>query len=435
MKQKNKDGTLREYLCILESYREKGGKPKQRMIANLGRLGTEITPEKVDTLMEHLEKHASKIQLINILKDLKSKASKSYGEIEIFRKVWKDLGMEKILSEKLAETEKQVDYVEAMFMAVCNRLQDPRSKKGTSEWKEGVYEPKWEGLALHHVYRGMDYLLSHKDEIEGGLFDQTRDLFNCKVNVAMFDTTTVSYWGEGKDPLFQRGHAKNKRFDLKQLVVGIVMDQDGTPLGHEVWPGNMSDRPAFKAVIEKIKQKFLIEKVILVCDKGMISEDNITYLETCGYEYILSAKVRQLSQIRQRLLLNDEEFVDLQDGMRKAKEMTEASLWEKEALELREKKMAKGILPKPLDPEAVLAYQNSPKGKRRWVVCLNETLAEEDRKKREYFQKILEHKVEFNTAKEWIVKNGYKKYVTITELSITLNTDRLSSDAFYDGKW
>lgn len=434
MKQKNKDGSLREYLCILESYRE-NGKPKQRMIANLGRIGTEVTPEKIDVLMQHLEKHANKVSIINVLKDLESKASLAYGEMLLFRKVWNTLGIDQILRKLLSKTEKQVDYVEAMFMATCNRLKDPRSKKGVSEWKEGVYEPKWEGLALHHMYRGMDYLLSKKEAIEVELFQRGRDLFNCRVNVAMFDTTTVSYWGEGEAPIFQHGHAKNKRYDLKQLVVGIVMDQDGSPLGHEVWPGNMSDKPAFKEVIEKIKKTFLIEKVILVCDKGMVSEGNLEYLESCGYEYVLSAKLRQLSEFRQKELLKEEGFLPIGDGKREAKEMLESELWEQEETYQRAKKIADGVSPRERRSETITAYKESPKGRRRWVVCLNRELALIDHEKRTYFQKILENKVEHATAKEWIIKNGYKKYVTLKEFSIELNTDRFEQDALFDGKW
>lgn len=434
MTQKNKDGTTREYLCLLESYRE-GGKSKQRMVANLGRMGVDITPEKIDKLLLHLEKFAGKVQLTNILKDLKSKASKTYGEIEIFRKVWKTLGIETILKNQLAGTEKQINYVEALFAATCNRLQDPMSKKGTSEWMESVYQPQWKGLELHHIYRGMDFLIDRKDAIEGALFDQARDLFNSKVNVAMFDTTTVSYWGKGEDPIFQRGHAKNKRFDLKQLVVGIVMDQDGTPLGHEVWPGNMNDRPAFKAIITKIKQKFMIEKVILVCDKGMVSESNLAFLESEGYEYVLSMKLRQLSAIRQRILLGNEGFRPVGDGMRQTKEMQESQLWHAEELEKRAIKIANGINPAPLDPSEIATYADTLKGKRRWVICLNQNLAREDRENREYFRKILENKVEFRTAKEWIIKNGYKKYVKISEFSIELDRAQFELDEIYDGKW
>ena len=435
LKQKNKNGTTREYLCLMKSYRDENGKPRSKMIANLGRMDTEMTPNKVDILMKHLEKHANQATITNILKDLKSKASKVYGEIQIHRKVFKDLGIKEALKKKLEKTEKQIDYVEAIFMAVSNRLSEPSSKKGASEWKDRVYEPKWEQLELQHVYRGMDFLIDQKDEVECELFDKTRDLFSSNVSVAMFDTTNISYWGKGEDPIFQRGRAKNKRYDLKQLVVGLVMDKDGTPLGHEVWPGNMSDQPAFKEVISKIKKKFLIEKVILVCDRGMVSEESISFLEKENYEYILGVKMRSLSSIRQKILLCENGFEQTGVGSRLAKEMTEGELNELELKEKRAEKIAKGIKAKPLDDEKIKEYKNTPKGKRRWITCLNPLLAIEDKQKREYFRQILENKVEFNTAKEWLVKNGYKKYVNISDFSIQLDENRLDQDALYDGKW
>ena len=66
------------------------------------------------------------------------------------------------------------------------------------------------------------------------------------------------------------------------------------PIGHEVWEGNKSDNPAFKEVIEKIKKKYRIGKVIMVADRGMVSEENIKYLEENGYEYILGVKMREM---------------------------------------------------------------------------------------------------------------------------------------------
>ena len=207
-------------------------------------------------------------------------------------------------------------------------------------------------------------------------------------------------------------------------------DKDGIPLGHEVWPGNMSDKPAFKAVIEKIKTKFEIEKVILVADRGMISEDNLDFLEKNNYEYILGVKMRQLSGIRQKLLLNNEGFLAISSGL-KAKQMNEYELWEKEI----EKQNEKRKTPKILTEQEKDNYKNSKKGKRRWVVCLNEAVASIDKEKREYFQRIIENKIEFSTAKEWIVKNGYKKYVNISDFKIELNAEKLRDDEFYDGKW
>jgi transposase len=432
--QKNKDGCERIYYQVCESIRE-GKKVKKRVLATLGRVGEAVTERKIDQLMESLIKQTGREQIFQLLKDLKCKQSKGFGELEVIRKVFKDLGLENILRSKLADTEKKIDYVEAIFMAICNRLSDSGSKKRASEWKEGMHSPNWEQLELQHVYRGMDFLIDQKDELEGALFDQTRTLFNSKVHVAMFDTTNVSYWGKGDDQIFQYGHSKNKRFDLKQLVVGIVMDRDGTPLGHEVWPGNMSDITAFMEVIQKVKKKFCIEKVVLVCDRGMICEKNISFLESENYEYILGVKIRHLSRFRQELLLKESDFEDLEVGGRLGKEILESSLHEAEVHHAYNEKKSNGIKPHPIDEESLKEYRNSKKGKRRWIACLNPILAQEDKYKREYFRKILENKVDFRTAKEWIVKNGYKKYVIIEDFKVKLDRDKLENEAIYDGKW
>ena len=268
------------------------------------------------------------------------------------------------------------------------------------------------------------------------LFEQTKTLFNCEVNVLMFDTTTVTYWGRGDDALFQyAGRPKDGRKDKKHVVVGLIMDREGIPLGHEVWPGNMSDKPAFKEVIDRVKTKFNIGKVILVCEKGMISEANIAYLEEKQYEYVLGVKMKSLSEKRQRILLKEDELENLYEGTRKGRKICEGELNRREKEWIREEKIAEGIKARPLNEKELKAYADSPKGKRQWMVCFNEQLAIEDAEKRAYFQTIIENKVKFDTAKEWIVKNGYKKYVSIQDFHIEIDHEKLAKERLFDGKW
>lgn len=336
-------------------------------------------------------------------------------------------GLERVLRKHFSKTNREVDLVEAIFTMVCNRLLAPSSERAVNEWKNGVYEPRWESLELHHFYRALDFLIENKEKLELNFHKATKNLFNYKVDVVMFDTTTVSYWGEGEEAeeLLKYGYAKNKRNDLKQLVIGIIMDQNGYPIGHEVWEGNKSDKPAFKEVIDKVKKKYQIGKVILVADRGMVSEENIRYLEDNGYEYILGVKMRQLNKTKKEILLQDEGFSRIGKTVLKAKELRGYELWEKE-------KTLKGEEIKDEEREECI---RSNVGKRRWVVCLNEEVEEMDREKREYFRKIIEDKIEFSTAKEWIIRNGYKKYVKIEDMKIRLDEEKLSEDELYDGKW
>jgi transposase len=431
---KNKDGSIREYLFIVEN-KWVNGKAKQNVIANLGRLDKAMTG-RVDSLMESVSKYASRQNLINACKDIEPLNSKTYGELIIFRKIWHRLGLDKLFKKYLKESNKEIDLTEAIFALVSNRLIAPSSKREACYWKEEVYEPKWDNYQLHHFYRALDFIQKNKEKMEKELFDTTKDIFKCKVDVMMFDTTTVKYWGKGKDnDLLDYGYSKEKRGDLKQLVLGIIMDKDGVPLGHEVWPGNTSDKKSFKKVIDKIKYKYSIEKVILVCDRGMISEKIIEYLEAEKYEYILGVRMRQLSKDRRNILLSEKLFKRVSKNI-SVKELKEWELYEQSRREAERQREASGKeVRHRLNSEELKEYKKSKKGRRRWVVYLNEKVASQDREKREYFKKIIENKIEFRTAKEWIVKNGYKKYVTIKEMSIELDRDKLQEEWLYDGKW
>lgn len=436
---KNKDGSIREYLFIVENHWVKG-KIKQKTIANLGRIDNldskdySSLSEKVDSLIESVSRYSTKQELINICNDVTPLSSKTYGEITVFRKVWEELQLNEVFLKYFKKTKKEIDLVEAIFCLVCNRLIAPSSKREANKWKDEVFEPEWNKLGLHHLYRAMDFLEENKEIVEKDIFDKTRDLFKSKVDVMMFDTTNLSYWGDSENDLLKYGHSKNKRFDLRQLVIGIIMNKDGVPLGHEVWPGNKSDIPAFKEITEKIKKRYEIDKIILVCDRGMVSESNIQYLEENNYEYILGIKMRSLNGRRKKILFNNDNFESMGKNF-SGKEMTEAELWEKEQALMSEERLKEGKETILIDEKRLNELKESKIGQRRWVVCLNKEVAIEDKEKREFFRKILESKVLYNTAKDWMVKNGYRKYLNIKDMRIEIDYDKLEQEKIYDGKW
>lgn len=157
----------------------------------------------------------------------------------------------------------------------------------------------------------------------------------------------------------------------------------------------------------------------------MVSEENIAYLEECNYEYILGVKMRQLSEFRKNYLLDNEGFEPMEGTSLHVKEVDEFELWYRE-------RVHSGSVP---TDEEIQEIKQKSKSKRRWVVCLNKSMEKIDKAKREYFRQIIEGKIEYGTAKEWIIKNGYRKYVHIDEMKISLNEDRLMEDELYDGKW
>lgn len=143
---------------------------------------------------------------------------------------------------------------------------------------KAVYRPQFEAIELHHLYRALSYLLKGKDSIEQSLFARGRDLFSLEVDLVLFDTTLVHFEGQGPEGLACLGRPGNYPDCVKGLV-GLVITGDGFPVAHHVFPGNTADINAFRAAIKDLGQRFLIRRVVIVADRGVVSGGIIEELE------------------------------------------------------------------------------------------------------------------------------------------------------------
>jgi hypothetical protein len=254
--------------------------------------------------MEKLKAFAFKQQVIDMGKDLLAESSKLYGPGVIFRRLWERLGLGKMLQEALQGRKVEAQFHEAIFCMVLNRLLDAGSKRGTFFWKDTVYVPEWENLQLPYLYRVMDFLEHQAEALEAHLSQRFLNLFNWYLDLVLMDTTTVMYDGEGEDSAFlDYGYSRDKRSDLKQIVVGVLMTKEGIPLGCEVFPGNLSDRRAFPVLWERVRKRFPgIGRLVVVCDRGPVSKKNLAHLEALGLDYIVGVRMRSLGE-KERLRL------------------------------------------------------------------------------------------------------------------------------------
>lgn len=401
---KNKDGSKREYFQLAESVRI-NGKPRNRVICTLGRSGDVATEDKIRKMAESLMKACDQIQLLDLANDLKAEFSKEYGPFLVFKKLFEELGFESILQKHFSDTNADFDITEAIFNMMLNRLSDPASKRQMTLWEsstEGV-----QSFELHQYYRALDYLIEKKDDVEVDISHQMRDLFNTELDIVLFDTTTLVYYGEGgekledgKKPedqeLLDYGFSKAHRGDLKQVVVGVLMSKDGIPLGHEVFSGNTNDVTCFAEVIEQIKKKYGLAKIILVGDRGMISKSNIKALEESRLKYILGYRMRTIAKDERKKVLS-------QAGLRKLSN---------HELEYKE-----------------VEYQGN-----RLIVCYNAERAELDREHREDEIKRLREKIKNKTIKQLISNPSYRRFVKINnDKTASLDEEKIKEDALYDG--
>lgn len=394
---KNGDGTKREYLLLVES-RRVNGKIQQKTLSNFGRVDVLSKSGLADMIAGKISEYCQTKELIDLAQEGQADWSKEYGSVYLLRNLWERVGFSDLFYTYLQRYRKRTDLAEAIFLLVAGRLLDPGSERYTYAWKKSVYEPKWDSFEIQHLYRALDFLIDHKRSLEEAIYSKTVDLFNHELDLMMFDTTSLKYWGEGTDSnILAHGHSKERRQDLKQLIIGILMTKDGIPVAHEVWPGNTADVKSFQELLRTVKSRYKIGKLIWVCDRGMISQENLNLLNEWGQEYIFGVKMRQFSREKRAQLLTRSNLTQVAHN-----------------LFVREVEI---------------------KGQGRYIVCYNPEEAEHERNKREYFKKIIQDKIEQSTMKEWIMKNGYKKYIDILDGEIKLNEERLEKEEFYDGYW
>ncbi|MDH7513775.1 MAG: IS1634 family transposase [Clostridiales bacterium] len=246
--------------------------------------------------------------------------SRSFGGGYVIQALLRKLGVVEVLRSKLRKRKYTAPVADAIVVMVVNRLCEPMSKLAVDEWvREDIYFPGSERLELQHFYRGLDFLEDSKDEIEDELFWKTRTLFNRKVDVIFYDTTSTYVEGAGESELFEYGYSRDCRSDRKQIIVGLVTDRDGLPVCSSVFPGSTMDVRTVEEMLGRVK-RFEFERCIFVCDRGMVSEDNLKAIEKAEYKYLVGVKLRGLTEVRDKVLCSRGRFEKVDESL-EAKEV------------------------------------------------------------------------------------------------------------------
>lgn len=391
------NGIKYEYLYLVENKRI-DGKVVQNTLMSFGQTSDPKLRERIDKLVLTLtiSQHCG-VDLFNPRDHLSCHNSKFYGPLLVFKRLWNELGIGKILNKSLYQYHTFFDLSDCIFNMVLSRLIEPCSKRGMLEFQKDVYDlPPFE---LHQYYRCLDYIIQDKETIEKNIFNQMVKQSGTSLDMAFFDTTTIIYYGE--DPkedseLLAKGFSKDHRGDLKQVVIGVVMNKDGYPLAHEVFSGNKNDVTCFKEIIEKFVNKFSIKKVILVGDRGMISMKNLNLLEEMGLEYILGFRMRTIKKSSRQEVL--------------------------EKVDLKKLRKLKGLQAKESE------YQG-----KRLIVYYDPDRAELDKQHRENIIQELKEKTKNGTIFSVISNSNYKRYLDIVGEDPKVSKKKIELDELYDG--
>ena len=416
----------REYLQIVESRRD-GKKIKQKLIASLGRLDKLRENGNIDKILISLQKFSENLTVLGGHRkgEIPPVRTRKIGPPLLFEKIWKKLGITEIVKDLLDSRKFEFPLEKAMFLTVAHRLMVSGSDRAAERWRSDyAFDREVEKLQLHHLYRAMAWLgealpdeeqidatpfspRCTKDLIEERLFQRTRDLFS-EFDLVFFDTTSIYFEGNGGDTLGENGHSKDHRPDLKQMVVGVVLDSDGRPVCSEMWPGNTTDVTTLIPVVDRLRRRFGIRRICIVADRGMISAKTLGELENperC-LEYILGARMRITKEVREEVLGRSGRFKEVNPKRKRSKD------------------------PSPLKVKEVWVED------RRYVVCHNEEQAKKDREDRDAILASLKEALK-RGEKSLVGNKGYRRYLKTTSKgkSFAIDEKKIKSEARFDGKW
>jgi transposase len=421
---RTKTSGLRTYLQVVEN-RWEGGRSRQRVVATLGRLDQLQQSGQLEAL---LISGARLAESVLVLSDhaqgrLPAYTSRRIGPPLVFQRLWEQTGCRRVIDQLLKDRRHEFPLERAIFLTVLHRLFDPGSDRAAEKWKNDYQIEGCESLQLHHLYRAMAWLGEElpraqqadktpfaprctKDLIEERLFAHRRDLFT-ELQLVFFDTTSIYSEGQGGETIGQRGHSKDHRPDLKQMIVGVVLDGQGRPICCELWPGNTADVSTLIPVVDRLRGRFAVGRVCIVADRGMISKETIEELEKPkrGWLYILGARMRAQNEVRDEVLARAGRYRVVHPE--------------------REEEGA----PAPLDVKEVWVEG------RRYIVCRNRDEARKDAADREAIVASLREKLKAG-EKALIGNKGYRRYLSPTGPDhFRIDEAKVAEEARYDGKW
>ncbi len=302
------------YLQFVTSYRNNKGQPATRVLASLGNI-TRMSEEQIERLTASfiratgMEKRFGKV-------DFEAGKGYHYGSILAVIALWHQLGLEQIIDNAVSE-KVEIAVSRIALIQTANRFSDPGSKLACFRWyyrslfcqmKNFVNFPEDEDEELHTYYRALDYLCEAKENIEKQLYYRLLG-YGLDSSLILYDITSTYFEGERAE-IGKPGFSRDRRGDLDQIVVGLVMSRDGIPIAHHVFEGNRLDKTTVQEVVEDLKQRFGIKKAIIVGDRGMITVKNIEMIKGHEYEYILGLQKRNrkvVDQLLEKVLKNSEE--------------------------------------------------------------------------------------------------------------------------------
>jgi transposase len=293
---RKKDGKDHRYFSIVENRRLPGGKTAQRTVLYLGEINDQQQAAWRKTLdvFDEAEQRYTTMSLFPDDREIPADALDSaqvrlsglelrrprvFGNCWLACELWQQLGLNEFWQERLPDGREAVSWEKVLRLLVVNRLLDPGSEfRVHRQWyvdsaMDQLLDSDFAVAEKDRLYRCLDRVLEHKQELFIWLKEKWADLFQADFEVLLYDLTSTYFEGEmERNPKARRGYSRDGRSDCLQLVIALVVTPDGFPLAYEVMNGNTSDRATLRDFLKKVEETYGKARRVWVMDRGIPSE-------------------------------------------------------------------------------------------------------------------------------------------------------------------
>ena len=331
----------------------KNGKSRKEIVYKLGRLSDEELTQwrRVLDYVKHPPAKVADLDGLAIL------SNRPYLDMAVIHEIWKAWDLDKVFDADRKERDVSLSAVVAAL--AIHRCVDPKSKSRVSSWFAQTSLPFVLGISTSkmnssRIFRELSSIESCKDRLTKHLCRKMTEKYPAAMRELFYDLSTTTFEGD-KCILVNWGHCKEGYLD--HIVLALVVNTLGLPLYWEVLEGNTSDAATIAGLLENLKKKMPVSIPTMVFDRGMVSDDNLALLEENGVKYITAMDKNQIEGIS---TFDFDGFLSLDEAERQRR-------LEKEFLEIDENTRCK---------------EDSIAGARRYILCYNQQLRNDQRKAR-----------------------------------------------------
>lgn len=332
--QRRKNGKVHSYFALVESYRTAKGS-RQRIVSYLGELepgeengwaqlgcGLDGKPPPSPTLFDvEADDNVGADETVWVeLRGVRMERLRAFGDVWLALGLWRLLELDVLLKKLMPEGREEVPWPTVAAILAIARFCRPKSELyiETTWYRDtaldDLLDVPSEKVHTDRLYAGMDQALRHKDAIEKHLRGRVGELFAPNQELLIYDVTSTYFEGQCKsNPMAKRGHSRDHRPDCLQVCIGLVVTEDGLPLGYEVFDGNRHDSKTLQTIVDAMERKYGRNQRIWVLDRGIVSEENLQMLRARDGRYIVGTPKATLRRFEQYLL--EQDWTEVQPGV------------------------------------------------------------------------------------------------------------------------